>query len=111
MAYGQPVSGLIEAGPVVPRQPPSTFEQITKYLSVSNALPGPIMLSHQPGLPVSGECRRRARRRKRRADQNGVGLRGVQRAVGLIGNVDRRKARSGIQSDGIEVGKLCVNDH
>ena len=54
MAYGQPVAGLIETGPVVPRQPPSTFEQMTKYLLVSNALPGPIMLSHQPGLPVSG---------------------------------------------------------
>ena len=54
MAYGQPVAGLMEAGPVVPRQPPSTLEQMTKYLLVSNALPGPIMLSHQPGLPVSG---------------------------------------------------------
>ena len=38
---------------MVPRHPPSTFEQITKYLLVSKALPGPIMLSHQPGLPVS----------------------------------------------------------
>jgi hypothetical protein len=54
IAYGQPVAELIEAGPVLPRHPPSTFEQITKYLLVSNALPGPIMLSHQPGLPVSG---------------------------------------------------------
>ena len=53
MAYGQPVAGLREEGPVVPRHPPSTLEQITKYLLVSNALPGPIMLSHQPGLPVS----------------------------------------------------------
>ncbi len=44
----------MEEGPVVPRHPPSTLEQITKYLLVSNALPGPIMLSHQPGLPVSG---------------------------------------------------------
>jgi hypothetical protein len=54
IAYGEPVAGLMDAGPVVPRHPPSTFEQITKYLLVSNALPGPIMLSHQPGLPVSG---------------------------------------------------------
>src|ERR1035441_9962523 len=53
MAYGQPVAGLSDEGPVVPRHPPSTLEQITKYLLVSNALPGPIMLSHQPGLPVS----------------------------------------------------------
>src|ERR1700686_4563942 len=54
IAYGQPVAGLIEPGPVVPRQPPSTLEQITKYLLVSKALAGPIMLSHQPGLPDSG---------------------------------------------------------
>ena len=37
-------------GPVVPEQPPSTFEQITKYFSVSNALPGPMHESHQPGF-------------------------------------------------------------
>ena len=54
IAYGQPVAGLTEDGPVVPRHPPSTLEQMTKYFSVSNALPGPIMLSHQPGLPLSG---------------------------------------------------------
>ena len=43
----------MEEGPVVPWQPPRTLEQMTKYLSVSNALPGPMVLSHQPGLPVS----------------------------------------------------------
>jgi hypothetical protein len=53
MVYGQPVAGLSDPGPVVPRHPPSTLEQITKYMFVSNALPGPIMLSHQPGLPVA----------------------------------------------------------
>ena len=37
----------------MPWQPPSTLEQMMKYWSVSNALPGPIMLSHQPGLPFS----------------------------------------------------------
>ena len=54
MAYGQPVAGLIAEGPVVPRHPPSTLVQMTKYRFVSKALPGPIMLSHHPGLPVSG---------------------------------------------------------
>ncbi len=54
MAYGRPVAGFTDPGPVVPRHPPRTFEQIMKYLLVSNALPGPIMLSHQPGLPFSG---------------------------------------------------------
>jgi len=53
MVYGQPVAGLSDPGPVVPRHPPSTLEQITKYMFASNALPGPIMLSHQPGLPVA----------------------------------------------------------
>src|SRR6476646_3347812 len=43
----------MDAGPVVPWHPPRTFEQMTKYLSVSNAFPGPMVLSHQPGLPVS----------------------------------------------------------
>src|SRR5882672_6271073 len=54
IAYGQPVAGLIEPGPEVPRQPLRTLVQITKYLFVSKALPGPIMLSHQPALPPSG---------------------------------------------------------
>src|SRR5450755_1366084 len=56
MAYGQPVAGLTELGPEVPRQPPRTFEQITKYLSVSNPLPGPIMLAHHPALVESGSA-------------------------------------------------------
>src|SRR5215467_10866224 len=53
MAQGQPVSGLIDPGPVVPRQPPSTFEQITKYWSVSKALPGPIIFDHHPPSPAA----------------------------------------------------------
>ena len=55
-AYFSPVAGFIDAGPVEPLHPPNTFEQITKYLSVSNAFPGPITISHHPGfsflLPV-----------------------------------------------------------
>src|SRR3990170_679454 len=54
-AYGFPVAGWMEEGPVLPWHPPRTFEQITKNLSVSNALPGPIVLSHQPGLRSSAE--------------------------------------------------------
>ena len=53
MAHGHPVSGLIEPGPVVPRHPPSTLEQMTKYLSVSKALPGPIMFDHHPPSPAA----------------------------------------------------------
>ena len=42
------------AGPVEPMQPPSTLGQMTKKRSVSMGLPGPTMVSHQPGLPVTG---------------------------------------------------------
>src|SRR5512136_3183430 len=54
---GLPVCGLIDIGPVDPLQPPMTLEQITKNLSVSNALPGPMQSSHQPGASSSGELR------------------------------------------------------
>jgi hypothetical protein len=47
--YGRPVSGSSELGPVVPLQPPSRFEEITNSRSVSIGLPGPIIVSHQPG--------------------------------------------------------------
>src|SRR5690349_18911085 len=51
--YGLPVAGSIDDGPVVPRQPPSRFVDTTKKRSVSNALPGPIIPSHQPSpLPA-----------------------------------------------------------
>ena len=48
--YGRPVAGFGDDGPVVPRQPPRRFVLTTKKRSVSNALPGPIMPSHQPRL-------------------------------------------------------------
>src|SRR5487761_2601768 len=53
IAHGSPVSGLMEEGPVVPRHPLNTLEQITKYLSVSKPFPGPIMLDHQPPSPAA----------------------------------------------------------
>ena len=46
---GRPVAGFVVPGPVVPRQPPSTLGQITKWRSVSIARPGPTTASHQPG--------------------------------------------------------------
>ena len=49
--YGFPVFGSIDDGPVVPLQPPSRFEQITKKRSVSIGLPGPISVDHQPSSP------------------------------------------------------------
>ena len=51
--YGDPVAGSADDGPVVPRQPPSRLVETTKNRSVSNALPGPIIPSHQPSpLPA-----------------------------------------------------------
>ena len=46
--------GLMLAGPVEPMQPPRTLGQMTKNRLVSTGLPGPTMVSHQPGLPVIG---------------------------------------------------------
>src|SRR5712691_4899176 len=48
VAYGRRVRGSTLFGPVEPRQLPMRFVQITKYRSVSNALVGPIIPSHQP---------------------------------------------------------------
>ena len=44
----RPVSGLIDSGPVEPKQLPRLFTPTTKNRRVSTGLPGPIMLSHQP---------------------------------------------------------------
>ncbi|MCY1363690.1 hypothetical protein D9M69_504650 [compost metagenome] len=41
-------------GPVEPKQEPRLLTPITNHLSVSTALPGPIMLCHQPSLRGSG---------------------------------------------------------
>src|SRR3712207_7406028 len=46
--YGRSVSGSTEAGPVLPEQPPNTFEHTTKFSSVSTGRPGPTISSHQP---------------------------------------------------------------
>ena len=58
--YGFPVSGLIVAGPVVPTCGFFTFRLAsvsaltTKYLSVSMALPGPMIASQYPAAFSSG---------------------------------------------------------
>ena len=50
---GLPVAGLMLEGPVEPLQPPRLFRLTTKKRRVSMALPGPMQLSHQPGLRSS----------------------------------------------------------
>ena len=42
-------SGASDEGPVVPWQPPRTFEATTNHRSVSSGRPGPISPSHHPG--------------------------------------------------------------
>ena len=48
------VLGSISLGPKEPIHPPITFAQITKYLLVSIALPGPTAVTHHPSLFVIG---------------------------------------------------------
>ena len=69
-------------------QPPTTLAQMTKKRSVSIGLPGPTMVSHQPGLPVTGMGIGHVLvAGERVADQDGVGAGGVERAVGLVGDL------------------------
>ncbi len=99
--YGFPVAGLVDAGPVEPLHPPMTFEQITKYRSVSSALPGPMTASHQPGflialvipgnMGIAGEGM---------ADQDGVALLAVEPAVRLIRKGKRRKRLPTFKGEG-----------
>ena len=90
----------------VPRQPPRRFELTTKNRLVSNALPGPIMPSHQPrprpavrvailGAEAVSRALRRRRLREagrvristqRMADENYVVARRRQPAVRLVGD-------------------------
>ncbi len=115
--YGRPVAGSIDDGPVVPRQPPSRLVETTKKRSVSKALPGPIIPSHQPrplppyavpvlgGEPVAGALVRRRPGDPGRmgvaaegvADQDDVVPRGGEGAVGLVRHPDRVQLASAVQ--------------
>ena len=70
--YGRPVAGSIDDGPVVPRQPPSRFVETTKKRSVSNALPGPIIPSHQPSPRPDAPSRSSAAKPSRVLASGGV---------------------------------------
>ena len=91
IAHGQPVAGLTEPGPVVPRHPPSTLAQMTKYWSVSKPLPGPIILDHQPPSPAACASPEKACVTRWRCSC------GVQCALGFVGAIDRRKRDSAIE--------------
>ena len=82
--YGAPVAGFGDAGPVVPWQPPSRFAQTTRKRSVSIGLPGPTSVSHQSvASRVAGQ---------RMADEHDRAV-----AHGLVGHLDRRQPRAGLQ--------------
>ena len=131
--YGSPVAGSSEDGPVVPRQPPSRFVEMTKKRSVSKALPGPIIPSHQPSPlpaapsrssarePVAGALRRRRLREaggvgvaaERVADQDDIVAPRGERAVGLVGHPDRVQLPSAVERHRIgqvEVVRLDGSD-
>ena len=67
-----------------------TLLQMTKYLSVSSALPGPISMSHQPGRCVVGAVQPGdvGVARQRVADEDRVVAALAQRAVRLVGERD-----------------------
>ena len=75
---------------MLPLQPPITFEQMTKYLSVSKGLPGPIIAFHQPGSDSSlSEARGMGVPGKGVQDEDRVGLLGVELPVGFVGERHR----------------------
>ena len=87
------------SGPVVPRQPPRRFGQMTKYRSVSIGLaradddvpPAGIVVGVVPGhVRVAAEGV---------ADQHGVVARGVEPAVGLVGDRHARQLAAQLQAE------------
>ena len=88
------------------------LEQITKYLSVSNPLPGPIMLSHQPmALVVLSSPAACASPEKAWRTRMALFLRAFKFAVGFISHVDGGNGRAAVQSDGIELDDFSFSDH
>ncbi len=87
---------------MVPMQPPSTFGQITKKRLVSIGLPGPTMVSHQPGLPVTG-CSPNTYWSPESAWQTRIAfdLFGVERAVGHVGDLERRERDARVELQGL----------
>ena len=56
------------------------------------------MVSHQPGLPVTGlDVGDVLVAGQRVADQHRVGALGVERAVGLVGDLERRELDAGVE--------------
>ena len=97
-AIGRPVAGLTEAGPVVPMQPPTTFEADHKE---AVGVDRPARPDHR--LPPAGLARDRVPvgdmlvAGQRMADEDGVGFLRVELAIRLIGDSERREPCAGIE--------------
>jgi len=71
-------------GPVEPWQPPRLFKPMTKNLSVSMACPAHHVVPPADVLLVVGVIAGHMVMSERRADQDGVGLAGIQFAVSFV---------------------------
>ncbi len=95
---GRPVAGFVDDGPVVPRQPPSTFGADHEVAVGVDDLAGP---DHD--LPPAGLAGDRIDvgdvlvARQRVADENGVRPRSIERAVGLVSDLKRREIDTAIE--------------
>ena len=90
-------------------QPPSTLGQMTKKRSVSIGLPGPTIVSHQPGLPVTGcSLADVLVAGQRVGDEDGVRLGGVELAVGLVGDAEGREQLVAVEPQRLARGNVEV---
>ena len=93
-----------------PMQPPSTFEQITKYLigihRFSRAYDG----FPPAGLARDGMAARHMLvARERMAHEDGVRALRIQRSIGLVGDLERDKQAAAIERQGFLASKDCAN--
>ena len=93
-----PVAGLVEAGPVEPMQPPITLRADDE---VAVGVERPAGADH--GLPPAGLAGDRVHigdmlvAGQRMADQDGVGAVGIELAIGLVGDLERREIDAAIE--------------
>ena len=112
MAYGQPVAGLIDdgsGGAAAAAQHVGADHEIlvgVEGLAGADHVVPPAGLAgfgaDAGGVGVAGEGVQH---------QDGVGLGGVQLAVGLVGHLHRRERGAVVQRDGVEPNSIGLNDH
>ena len=109
---GQPVAGLIEAGPGGAAAAAQHVGADDEVLVGVEGLAGADHVVPPAGLAVfvadAGGVRVA---RKGVQHQDGVGLGRVQLAVGLVGDLHRRNHDAAVEGQGIETGTLRFDDH